>query len=135
MPNILSKFIDKAKPRFSFHHHRNKSGSITSTTESNKGLSSSLPTPHIFGYRDDIRDDYVEPPPSKITSPFSVQLKYVVVTKRVLFFLVAPLETKPTTKASSTNHVKPSGASINSVQNPIKDEQNPAPATDYSKCY
>lgn len=108
MPNILSKFIDKAKPRFSFHHHRNKSGSITSTTESNKGLSSSLPTPHIFGYRDDIRDDYVEPPP------------------------IAPLETKPTTKASSTNHVKPSGASINSVQNPIKDEQNPAPATDYT---
>lgn len=85
MPNILSKFIDKAKPRFSFHHHRNKSGSITSTTESNKGLSSSLPTPHIFGYRDDIRDDYVEPPPSKIINPFSVELKYVVVTKRVLF--------------------------------------------------
>ncbi|KAK4517095.1 uncharacterized protein ATC70_000425 [Mucor velutinosus] len=72
MPNMLSKFIDKAKPRFSFHHHGNHKPGSTSSNESqsnntkfhlSNNLSATAITSHIFGYKDDLQDDYVEPPP------------------------------------------------------------------------
>lgn len=74
MPTMLSKFIDKAKPRFSFHHHGNHKSGSTSSNESQSHntkfhLPNNLPTTaittHIFGYRDDLKDNYVEPPPGK----------------------------------------------------------------------
>lgn len=73
MPTMLSKFIDKAKPRFSFHHHGNNKPGSTSSNESQSHnkfhLGHNLPTTgiatHIFGYRDDLKDNYVEPPPSE----------------------------------------------------------------------
>ncbi|CEP08113.1 hypothetical protein [Parasitella parasitica] len=68
---MLSKIIDKAKPRFSFHHNSNNKSGSTSSSESQSHnkfhLASNLPTTgittHIFGYRDDLKDNYVEPPP------------------------------------------------------------------------
>ncbi|KAI8069786.1 camp-dependent protein kinase 6 [Gilbertella persicaria] len=72
MPTIINKLVDKAKPRFSFHHdgRKSKSGS-TSSNESHHGkfhaITNALPThnlaTHIFGYKDDKNDNYVEPPP------------------------------------------------------------------------
>ncbi|OAD00827.1 protein kinase A catalytic subunit [Mucor lusitanicus CBS 277.49] len=75
MPTMLSKFIDKAKPRFSFHHHGNHKSGSTSSNESQSHntkfhLPNNLPTTaittHIFGYRDDLKDNYVEPPPEQV---------------------------------------------------------------------
>lgn len=72
MPTMITKLIDKAKPRFSFHHSNNSTTSANSTeNHHNKfNLTSNLPTnpltTHIFGYRDDIKDTYVEPPPGKL---------------------------------------------------------------------
>lgn len=76
MPNMISKFIDKAKPRFSFHHHHDENDSNKNNgTEhhhkmfhlSNNLAATSIST-HVFGYRDDIRDNYVEPPASRSIS-------------------------------------------------------------------
>ena len=68
MPNLFSKFIDKAKPRFSLHHHTKNDDSSSVEHHKSGKLSSSLPiasnlTTHLFGYRDNMKDNYVEPPP------------------------------------------------------------------------
>ncbi|CAO3701754.1 unnamed protein product [Rhizopus stolonifer] len=61
MPATISKIIDKAKPRFSFHRHHNEDNG-EEHHHGLFGLGNSLPT-HIFGYKDGKKDDYVEPPP------------------------------------------------------------------------
>lgn len=65
---MLSKFMDKAKPKFTLHHH-NKSGSTSSSAENHgllNSLTNTLQNNHIFGYKDDKKDSYVEPLPSKL---------------------------------------------------------------------
>ncbi|ORE02363.1 camp-dependent protein kinase 6 [Rhizopus microsporus var. microsporus] len=62
MPATISKIIDKAKPRFSFHHRHHSDGEEHHQHHGIFALSSSLPT-HLFGYKDGKKDDYVEPPP------------------------------------------------------------------------
>lgn len=57
---MLSKFIDKAKPRLSLKRGNQKTGS-TSSNESHKFPTTSI-TNHIFGYRE---DKYVESLPGK----------------------------------------------------------------------
>ncbi|KAI9247357.1 kinase-like domain-containing protein [Sporodiniella umbellata] len=62
MPATISKIIDKAKPRFSFHRHRNEDKAEEPHHNKLLELASNLPT-HIFGYKDGKKDNYVEPPP------------------------------------------------------------------------
>lgn len=68
MPTMFSKLIEKAKPKFSCY------GSKAGSTSSNENhnifhLNGNMPaaaiTTHVFGYRDGIKDNYVEPPLSK----------------------------------------------------------------------
>lgn len=67
---MLSKFIDKAKPRLSHKRQNDKSGSTSSNENHKFHLGANLPTTaitnHIFGYRDDVEDKYVEPPPGNL---------------------------------------------------------------------
>jgi protein kinase A len=65
MPATISKIIDKAKPRFSFHRHHNNENNNDNEEHHHHHLFNNLPT-HLFGYKDGKKDNYVEPPPSKI---------------------------------------------------------------------
>jgi hypothetical protein len=69
MPTMLSKFIDKAKPRLSLKRQNHKKSDSSSNENHKFHLGTALPTTsitnHIFGYRDDKEDKYVEPPPGK----------------------------------------------------------------------
>lgn len=66
---MFSKFIDKAKPRFSCHpRHSEKPAVVENHNEDHhifhiNGTSPAAAiTTHIFGYKDGLKDNYVEPP-------------------------------------------------------------------------
>ena len=68
MPTIINKLVDKAKPRLSFHRHPSRKSGSTSSNESHHqkfhAMTNAISN-HVFGYKDDKNDDYVEPPPGK----------------------------------------------------------------------
>lgn len=77
MPATISKIIDKAKPRFSFHHRHHSDGEEHHQHHGIFALSNSLPT-HLFGYKDSKKDDYVEPPSSKLSTTMSMYHKHTI---------------------------------------------------------
>lgn len=67
----FSKLIDKAKPHnlFNQHHHKQEQEDNTKLT-----LRQKLTNTHLFGYKDDTRDSYVEPTPGQLMISLSILL-------------------------------------------------------------
>ncbi|KAI9253285.1 camp-dependent protein kinase 6 [Helicostylum pulchrum] len=117
MPNMISKFMDKAKPRFSFHHHHDENNNNKNNgTEHhhkmfhlNNNLAATSISTHVFGYRDDIRDNYVEPPaiaPTEYEHTNPVDINRNAPPSPTTTTNVQPLK-EPNTKESNTTHYSP----------------------------
>ncbi|KAI8390136.1 kinase-like domain-containing protein [Blakeslea trispora] len=76
MPTILNKLVDKAKPRLSFHRHPSRKSGSTSSPENHHqkfhAMTNAISN-HVFGYKDDKNDDYVEPLPVPPTQTEPIQ--------------------------------------------------------------
>ncbi|KAI7900735.1 camp-dependent protein kinase 6 [Cokeromyces recurvatus] len=119
MPTMISKFIDKAKPRFSFHNHRANSHSSNNDSHSSSKfhLSNPLPNTHLFGYKDDTKDNYIEPPPIAPTETKPIKENIAAQTSNIS---TPPTTPKKESISSSEQHTNGDDDTI------LTDKQHPS---------